>query len=1204
MGNNDSQKQGKTKRNKTKKALKYTLIGFFSLWAVVLILIQIILTPKFIGNIVDKYAAEFVDGELSFDKIDISIFRNFPNLNVTIDSLSVSYPNDRFGAHSSSEWYTQRGRSQEADTLVSLDRLSASLNVASLVIGKINVPKVILSKPRIFATAINDSTATWNVIKLTGSNEGSDTVSTGMPDIKLGKIRMDRNPVIIFGSVQDSMKLALRMNQMALDGKLDLKNPESGRISFRIDSMFVSGRFPTDTIGLGLDMLKISEENRIIEAEAEATSYFALRSMGRMKIPIGFTASVQLPESLKDTISIPSFTATVASIPLIADAKILFGQEGIYMKGSGRINGCKIQDAISYFGKNLWAGIEDYHTDATINLKADFDGRLDSKGSMPELKASLSIPRSVIRHKSIGGDNAVRLLASVKGDTAGVFNLSLDSLMFSGCGLDFKADGSVKDLTGKDPGIRTKGSLAFDAGTFSELIDTTGSYDAEGGLSADFEGSFKLSELTPAKIGTANLKAKILSDKIRFSSAKDSIGLHIDSLDVWVGTVSNSYDKSIRQGERMLAIVALTDSLDIDYKNSLILAGKEVSLKAQNSASILDSGDSAAFSPFGGRFEARNLFLKDSESTSISVLRTDNIFKISPQEDATEVPVLTLNSKTKGLFMRTATERLGGKNADIHVTAAMNTVAKKRRMNKFLDSLAKVYPDVPRDSLFRHAFKGREQRTAPAWMSEDDFKKKDLDFKLDQNLAKYYRDWDIDGKVSLERANLITPRFPLNNVLYKVGFAFNNNEIDINSVNFASGESMIGATGKVSGLRRALLRNGAIDIDLKIKSDRLNVDELLSAYTKGSTFDVSELEGAEEMDDNEYQSLIVADSLATDDSVSALMVIPANINATIALNASKVKYSNLMLNKMVSTLVVKERCVQFTNTTAASNVGNMSFEGFYSTRTKKDLKTGFNLSFSNITSEKVIEMIPEIDTIMPMLKSFKGKLSCELAATADIDTTMAVVMPSINGVIRLKGNNLTLQNDPTIKQLAKLLKFKDKKTIHIDKMSVEGMIADSKLEIFPFVLDIDRYSLAMSGIQNMDSSFKYHISVLESPLLFRMGIDLNGDFDNMKFKIGKAKYKSRNVPVFSAAIDQTKLNLTESIRNIFLKGVDNAVNENKQQQAINAYKSEISYVAAANTQLDSLSSAEQAALSDSTAVTEATESAEVKEVADSTAANM
>ena len=143
---------------------------------------------------------------------------------------------------------------------------------------------------------------------------------------------------------------------------------------------------------------------------------------------------------------------------------------------------------------------------------------------------------------------------------------------------------------------------------------------------------------------------------------------------------------------------------------------------------------------------------------------------------------------------------------------------------------------------------------------------------------------------------------------------------------------------------------------------------------------------------------------------------------------------------------------------------------------------------------------------------------------------------------------------------------------------LEGLISDSRLEVFPFVLTVDRYTLAMSGVQNLDTSFKYHVSVIDSPIPFRVGIDLSGNFEDFRFRIGKAKYKSTDVPVFSSVIDQTRVNLRESIHDIFRQGVDNAIKENARMRIIEDYKKKISYRQVIDQQLDSLSAEEQAQL--------------------------
>ena len=314
--------------------------------------------------------------------------------------------------------------------------------------------------------------------------------------------------------------------------------------------------------------------------------------------------------------------------------------------------------------------------------------------------------------------------------------------------------------------------------------------------------------------------------------------------------------------------------------------------------------------------------------------------------------------------------------------------------------------------------------------------------------------------------------------------------------------------------------------------------------------------------------------------------------ADIRVDAHHIKYSDLDITDLVSKVTMKERCVQMTNTSAVSNMGNISFDAFYSTKSKEDLKTGFSLNFEDITAEKVLDLMPAADTLMPLLKSFKGLLNCELAATASLDTNMNILTPTINGVMRISGDDLSMSDNELFRTLAKKLFFKNKKEGIIDEMMIEGLIKDNTLEIFPFVLKIDRYTLALSGIQNLDMSFKYHVSVLRSPFLIKLGIDLSGDsFDDMRFRIGRPKYKTTRIPLFSPVIDRTKLNLVTSIRNIFAKGVEAAVKENEMQEVIEEHKKETSYVQAVDQELEPLSEDEQKQMEADEAASEAEEAA-------------
>ena len=92
---------------------------------------------------------------------------------------------------------------------------------------------------------------------------------------------------------------------------------------------------------------------------------------------------------------------------------------------------------------------------------------------------------------------------------------------------------------------------------------------------------------------------------------------------------------------------------------------------------------------------------------------------------------------------------------------------------------------------------------------------------------------------------------------------------------------------------------------------------------------------------------------------------------------------------------------------------------------------------------------------------------------------------------------------------------------------------DNMIEIFPFIMKMDRYTTAISGKQDMDMNLDYHISVLKSPIPMRMGINITGNLDDFKFKIGKALYKDTNLPVYTRMIDSTRINLLGKIKDIY-----------------------------------------------------------------------
>lgn len=1188
-----------------KTSLK-ALAWIAGIWLGLLVILEIALSPAVLTRIVNRVAVEFIDGDIRFGEASASMFRRFPSMTVSLKDFAITYPADRFDEKEKEGiqgHLMYHGCGEEADTLASFDRFSVGVSLPALLTGTIRIPHLRLEGPRIFAHSYHDGTANWDIFT-TGApadtTEVEDTTeeSGGMPKIVLGRIRLTEHPHIVYTDSRDTIFAMIDVKQIGFNGKVNLKKVARSRVGLAIDSMFVAGRLAKDTLALGLDRLHIHEHNRHMDVNASAKTFLATSSFGRMSIPVELSGTVSFPKDSVLAVKAENVLLDIATVPIKADADLRFKTGATGIKANVAIDECQLDDVLQDYVKNFIPEVAKVSTDAKISLAADIDGDyIHGSGDLPSVNASLHIPASDIRHSDFKGQ-VLNLAVDMGAATmdGGKIDVSIDRATAKATGLDLDIKGNAGDILGDDPLIKIDGRLDAHLDSLVQFLPDTLGIEAGGKLSAQIDGKALLSQLNMYNFSRSSLQGNVSGKDIIVKMPKDTIDIVIDSLSLNLGPETIKSRRNPSKTFRLIGATGNITKADINFKDAMAIEAEKFAISAKNSVDMDNDADTTKkILPFGGRISAYKLMVKDASGSSVRLDETSNGFQLLPKKGQPKVPMLTLTSKNKRIFLVSDVNRAILTDASINARAAMNTVERRQKAKAFMDSLARTYPEVPRDSLFTFLRAKRATQPIPEWLKEEDFRKQDINLQLDETLAKYFREWDINGGLDIRTGIVMTPYFPLRNILRGFEASFNNNTISIDSLKVRSGQSEIGAKGSLTGLKRALLgRRGALKLDLDVTSSGMNANELLRAYSTGSNFNPETLKGsAGEVSNSEFlQQVTVQDTTELEDAPS-LIVVPGNIVADLRINAGNITYSDLQIDTLMAKATMKERCVQIIDTKAESNMGAIGFEGFYATRTKEDLKTGFSLNFEDITAEKVIALMPAVDTIMPLLKSFSGKLNCEVAATADIDTSMNIVMPSINGIIRIGGEDLTISNNDMFRKLARTLMFRNKKEGHVKKMTVEGVIKDNKLEVFPFVLELDRYTLAMSGIQNLDMSFRYHASLIKSPFLIRLGIDLYGpDFDNMKFKIGKAKYKNKNVPVFSTVIDKTKINLVESIRGIFEKGVEAAINENREQTAITEHKKNIGYVQAVDQKLEALSESEQKQLEADQAAENAAENTE------------
>lgn len=183
-----------------KKAFK--IVGI----VLIVLLIALVVTPyAFRGKLMDLTKQEInnsLTAKVDFDGFGVSIFKNFPDLTITIKQLEIV----------GTEQFVN-------DTLISVDKILATIDIMSVISGdSIGVKQIEIVKPRIHALIAADSSANYDIVK---SSE-TDTVvevdtSTTKFSMQLEKISIV-DAYIYYGDIPGNMSATLDGMNLELNG--------------------------------------------------------------------------------------------------------------------------------------------------------------------------------------------------------------------------------------------------------------------------------------------------------------------------------------------------------------------------------------------------------------------------------------------------------------------------------------------------------------------------------------------------------------------------------------------------------------------------------------------------------------------------------------------------------------------------------------------------------------------------------------------------------------------------------------------------------------------------------------------------------------------------------------------------------------------------------------------------------------------------
>lgn len=1131
------------------KSIRLLGIGaaaIFALVVVALAALEFFISDAYVAGTVTRVAEKSLNAELAVKEVDFTAFSHFPHIGVKLTDGSVVSK-----THLKDSVRYSRTPVQ-ADSLISFKEFTLLFSPLKLLQGRIQIQGIILDSPRAYAYISPTGCANWDIMASdsTGVATEKDTLDGGMPlKINIRNVSVLNGGRFVFDNRADGLRASAAMREVKLSGNItdDLSRMRIRKGDFSRLSVALSQRANMSNIRFSIDTLNMEGGKRgriAVEARTRTNLRIARESLAE-NVPLDIKGDIALGGRRERSVSLEQMEVSLAGIPLVLDGKIIYSTDSLHTDALyARIEEFPLEEFIKYIPKSLVPDIRNLETDTRLSLESRIFGSLNFiTGEIPSADVSFNVPSSQISFK--GRKEKIKELL-FKGQYYFRSNipdsnlLAIERVLIDGDGIAVDASGHIKDLGG-DPYINMKLDGRMNLDSVIKMLPQGTDIYGKGEMSAMIDLKSRLSNLSLYNLAKTGIKGEASARDVEFGIPSRDISCNIYGGEMRIGSWANTIDSAVAKGTKMIGLHLKIDSTYIRYADSLVVRGKDLVLSGSNGASVFDT-TAKVVHPFNGKLSAKRFELVGADSVSLRIRDSYGNFRILPYKGDPSVPALYLTSSSRMIALRQGLHFASIHGGEFNVEANKNDAELKmreQRLARLTDSLQIIYPQIERDSLMRHWFRERGSTTNSRSSARipDDFAQEDYNFRLtDKGLLHLLNRWNLQGKMAASAMRLSTPAFPLRTRAENASVSFNLNEVKIDEIKVKSGQSSFKANGNITGIRGALTRGSRIKARLGIEADTLNFNELAKAAYAGGEY----MKGSGELLDSlqriaDAETLEEAVVLEESDTIGkmSLIIVPRNIEAELDMKVNYGIYSSITLNSASCIVQVKDRCLQITDLNANTSAGAMDLNAFYRTRSRTDLSVGFDMQLDDVDVAEFIKLYPGIDSLLPMIRSFEGIINSQMAATARIDTNMNFLLSTVEGVARIKGDSLVLMDGETFAEIAKMMKFKNRKRNLVDSIEVEVSIKDNKIEVYPFLMKMDRYTTAISGRQDMEMNLDYHISVLKSPVPMRLGIDITGPLDDFKIRVGKAKYKSTALPVYTKQIDSTRINLREQIRNIY-----------------------------------------------------------------------
>ena len=239
--------------------------------------------------------------------------------------------------------------------------------------------------------------------------------------------------------------------------------------------------------------------------------------------------------------------------------------------------------------------------------------------------------------------------------------------------------------------------------------------------------------------------------------------------------------------------------------------------------------------------------------------------------------------------------------------------------------------------------------------------------------------WMPKGIVGFNRLRFRTPEFGLPIRMSKTAVTVDGPKITLKNASVRIGRSNMTATGDMMGVYRTMTKGEKLTAHLSLTSDLIDCNQLINSLSFPE--DTTE---------------VLTDSVPSE---MKLFVIPRNIDFELQTDLKKVIFEKMLFENVHGAVDIKNQAIHLEDLSMRALDADMKAVMVYKAGSPRGGYAGFDFKIRNINIAKLVDFVPALDTIVPMLRSFKGRVMFDVAADARLDSAMNIRIPTLRSAI-------------------------------------------------------------------------------------------------------------------------------------------------------------------------------------------------------------